>query len=49
MIYDVKNFPGGLVVKDPPDKAEATGGFPGVGNGSPLQDSCLKNSMDRGT
>jgi len=24
------------------------GRFPGVGNGNPLQDSCLGNSMDRG-
>ena len=24
------------------------GRFPGVGNGNPLQYSCLKNSMDRG-
>ena len=24
------------------------GGFPGEGNGNPLQYSCLKNSMDRG-
>ena len=25
------------------------GGSPGEGNGNPLQDSCLENSMDRGT
>jgi len=25
-----------------------SGRFPGEGNGSPLQYSCLKNSMDRG-
>ena len=25
-----------------------SGRFPGVGNGNPLQYSCLKNSMDRG-
>ena len=25
-----------------------TYGYPGVGNGNPLQYSCLKNSMDRG-
>ena len=24
------------------------GGFPGEGNGNPLQYSCLENSMDRG-
>ena len=25
-----------------------SGGFPGGGNGNPLQYSCLENSMDRG-
>ena len=25
-----------------------SGGSPGVGNGNPLQYSCLENSMDRG-
>ena len=25
-----------------------SGRFPGEGNGNPFQDSCLKNSMDRG-
>ena len=25
-----------------------SGIFPGEGNGNPLQDSCLENSMDRG-
>ena len=25
-----------------------SGKFPGVGNGNPLQYSCLENSMDRG-
>ena len=25
------------------------GGCPGVGNGNPLQYSCLENSMDRGS
>ena len=25
------------------------GRFPGVGNGNPLQDSCLENFRDRGT
>ena len=51
------NFPGGIVVKNPPattgDTREAgsipgLGRSPGVGNGSPLQYSCLENSMDRG-
>ena len=45
-------FPGGSVVKNPP--AGDTGSIPGLGrspgegNGSPLQYSCLGNSMDRG-
>ena len=46
-----------LVVKNPPTNAEDLGDFgsipgwgrsPGVGNGNPLQYSCLENSMDRG-
>ena len=50
-------FPGGTVVKNPPanvgDTKEASsvlglGRSPGVGNGTPLQYSYLKNSMDRG-
>ena len=48
---------GDKVVKNPPANAEATGDAgsipgsgrsPGVGNGNPLQYSCLENSMDRG-
>ena len=27
---------------------QGSGGSPGEGNGNPLQDSCLENSMDRG-
>ena len=48
-------LPGGLVVKNPPANAEATGSIPeserspGEGNGNPLQYSCLGNPMDRGT
>ena len=47
-----------LVVKNLPASAGDTrdigsipgsGGSPGVGSGNPLQDSCLENSMDRGT
>ena len=47
-----------LVVKSPPANAgdirdvgsiPGSGRSPGGGNGSPLQHSCLKNSMDRGT
>ena len=45
------------MVKNPPANAgdprdtgsiSGSGRSPGVGNGSPLQYSCLKNSMDRG-
>ena len=51
-------FPGGAVVKYPLAKAGDTGDVglipgsgrsPGVGNGNPLQYSCLENSMDRKT
>ena len=49
-------FPGGPVVKNPPastgDAKDSSsiglGRSPGVGNGNPLQCSCLENSMDRG-
>ena len=50
-------FHGGSVIKSPPGNAGDTrdaslipesGRSPGVGNGYPLQDSCLENSMDRG-
>ena len=47
-------FPGGSVVKNLPANAgdvgliSGLGRFPGVGNGNPLQYSCLENSMDRG-
>ena len=38
---------------EPPGKRVKYTGFsllsPGEGNGNPLQSSCLKNSMDRGT
>ena len=45
---------GGSVVKNPPVNAGAaglipgSGRFPGVGNGNPVQYSCLEYSMDRG-
>ena len=51
-------FPGGAVVKYPLANAGDTGdaglipgsgSSPGVGNGNPLQYSCLENSMDRRT
>ena len=47
-----------LVVKNPLDNAGDSGGLglipglegsPGVGNGDPLQYSCLENHMDRGS
>ena len=50
-------FPGGSVVKNPPanagdarDAGSIPGSerSPGVGNGNPLQYSCLENPMDRG-
>ena len=50
-------FPGGSVVKNPPANAgdaRNSGSIPGmqrssgVGNGNPLQYSCLRNPMDRG-
>ena len=49
-----KGFPGGSVVKNPPDNAgdadliPGSGRSPGEGNGNPLQYSCLGNPMDRG-
>ena len=50
-------FPSGSVVKNLPANAGDTRDLgsisdlrrsPGVGNGNPLQYSCLENSMDRG-
>ena len=32
-----------------PGLIPGSGGSPGEGNGSPLQDSCLENPVDRGT
>ena len=52
-----EGFPGGSVVKNPPDNAgdsrdvgliPGLGRSPGVGNGKPLQYSCLENPTDRG-
>ena len=47
-------FPGDSVVKNPPTNAGDAGLIPGLGrspgggSGSPLQYSCLENSMGRG-
>ena len=47
-------FPGGFVVKNPPANARdvasipRSGRSPGIGNGNPLQYSCLEDPMDRG-
>ena len=47
-------FPGVSAVKNPPANVgdagsiPGSGRLPGEGNGSPLQDSCLGNPMDRG-
>ena len=47
-------FPSSTVAKDPPENAGDSGSIPrsgrspGVGNGNPLQHSCLENPMDRG-
>ena len=54
--HTIWGFPGGAVVKNPPAHAGDTGdagsipgsgSSPGIGNGHPLQYSCLENSMDR--
>ena len=48
-------FPGGPVIKNPPDNAgdlgliPGWGRSPGEGNGNPFHYSCLRNPMDRGT
>ena len=54
--FSMWGFPGGSVVKNPPANARDVLGLipesrrsPGVGNGNPLQYSCLGNPMDRGT
>ena len=50
-----EDFPGGSVVKNLPDNAGDAGSIPGLGrspgeiNGNPLQYSCLKNLMVRGS
>ena len=47
-------FPGGSMVNSPPanagdaDSIPGSGRFPELGNGNPLQYSCLETSIDRG-
>ena len=56
-LYISSGFPGGTVIKTLPANAgdardtcsiPGSGRSPAIGNGSPLQHSCLKNSIDRG-
>ena len=56
MVMEELGFSGGPVVKNLPANTGGTrdsgsilrsGKSPGVGNGNPLQHSCLENSMDR--
>ena len=50
---DLKDFPGGSVVKNPPANTGDVGSIPGYGrspeegNANPLQYFCLGNPMDR--
>ena len=57
MMLSDEGFPGGTVAKNPPASAEDSGDrawihvlgrSPRIGNGNPLQYSCLENPMDRG-
>ena len=52
-VYIYSGFPGGSVVKNPTNAGDTgsisgPGRSPGEKNGNPLQNSCLRNSMDRG-
>ena len=44
----VKNLPSNVGDAGDVGLIPGLGRFPGVGNGNPLQYSCLENSMDRG-
>ena len=52
-LYSFLGFSGGASDKDPPANVEDARDmgwirkFPGVGNGTPLQFSCLQNTMGR--
>ena len=53
LLYFYMGFPGGSEVKASasnaggPGSIPGSGRSPGEGNGNPLQDSCLENTMDR--
>ena len=53
--YSDMDFPGGMVIKNPPASAgeagwiPGSGRSPGVGNDNRLHCSCLESSMNRGT
>ena len=53
-LFKSLGFPSSSAVKNPPAIQEnassipGSGKSPGEGNGNPLQNSCLGNSMDRG-
>ena len=44
----VENLPANVESAGDAGLISGLGGSPGVGNGNPLQYSCLENSMDRG-
>ena len=44
----VKNLPANAGEAKDPGSVPGLGRSPGIGNGNPLQYSCLENSMDRG-
>ena len=48
-VQEVKNLPANAGDVGDLDSIPGLGRFPGEGNGSPLQYSCLGNRMDRGT
>ena len=47
-ISGIKNLPANAGDARDTGSTPGSGRFPGVGNGSPLQYSCLENPMDRG-
>jgi len=49
MVLVVKNLPVNAGDETDTGSIPGSGRSPGVGNGKPLQYSCLDNSMDRGT